>query len=135
MTVNNQLLFHWHKKHMQWPRTVSWITGHSKQFRQHRVKAAKWVKQTCQGDHVTYRYNNEVISNVYVHRKLAGKLSICFSCFQSSSWLCFGENCPIHVTMWNSKLFKLSARFSCLIERNNWLLTAIEAIHWKNDYI
>ena len=34
--------------------------------------------------------------------------------------------------MGNNKLFKFSAHFSCIIETNNWLLTAIEAVHWNN---
>ncbi len=54
MTVNNQLFASLTQEKYALIQNASWITGHSKQFRQHKVKAFKRVKQTSQDDHVTY---------------------------------------------------------------------------------
>ena len=68
-----------------------------------------------------------------VYCKLAGKLSICFFCmlpikFLMVSWGRLSNLCD----MWNCNLFKFSTHFSCVIETNNSLLTANEAIYWCN---
>ncbi len=47
----------------------------------------------------------------------------CFSICKVAS-----EDCD----MWNCKLFQFSAHFSSVSEANNWILTAVEAIHWSN---
>ena len=100
---------------------------------QHKVKKFRSVKTNFLVIMLNIQTNNEIISNGHVHHKLAGKLSICFSCFQSNSWWSPGEDCIIHVTCETASFWSsVHIIFSCVIERNNWLLTPIEVIHWCN---
>ncbi len=75
--------------------------------------------------------NYKATSSSYVHSKFAGKLCICFSCFQSSSWWCPNEECPIHVTCETASCSSRVHISLVPLKQNNWLLTDIEAIHWS----
>ena len=64
-----------------------------------------------------------------VQSKFAGKLSICFF---SSNQIPNGVLWKIVQFMWHVKQHAIQVQYTFLIETNNWLLTAIEAIHWSN---
>ncbi len=49
--------------------------------------------------------------------------------FLMVSWERLSNSCD----MWNSKLFRFSVHFSCVIKTSNWLLTAIKTIHWSDN--
>ncbi len=93
-SITNCLLL-WHKRNPE-QRLESQVTASS--FGNIKLKHLSESNKLARMIMSHIQTNYEVISNGYVRRKLAGQLSICFSCFQSSSWWCPGEDCPIHVT-------------------------------------
>ena len=136
VTVNSKLLASLTQE--KFALTPNGVLNHRSQ-QQHKLKTFKRVKTNFSGWSCHISKQNKVITDIssgYVHRKLACNLSIWFSYFQSSSWWCPGEDCPIqhvvHVTYETASCS--SSHFSWVIETNNWFSTAIEAIHRDNYY-
>ena len=97
MTVNDQMFASWtQEKCAVTLNVVLQVTANS--FVSIKLKHLRESNKLAMMIMSNIQTNYEVISNGYVHRKLAGKLSICFSCFQSSSWWCLREDCPIYVS-------------------------------------
>ncbi len=85
---------------MHWPRSASWITGHSKQIRQKHLRDSK---QTFQGDNVTYL---SIVTGLSTASLQASWASASLASNLMVSW---GRLFTCDSDMWNSNLFKFSA--------------------------
>ncbi len=85
-------------------------------------------KQTCQDDHVT---SKQIMKPLVMGMSTTILQPSCASASLAFNQLpdgCLGEYCPMHVTC---ETASSSSSFVSL-KQKNWLLSAIEAIHWSN---
>ena len=121
-------LLHWHKGNGHCPRTASWITSHSKQFRQFKVKSFKRLKTNLTG--WSCHICNQILKSLVMGMSTASLQARWASASFASNQILDGVLGKMVQFMWNVK--QQGVQVQCTFLVCHWNRQLVIDSHWSN---